>query len=115
VEFDADSRVTGFREKPRLVQHWINAGFFVMEREIFQHWNGTNLEREVLPGLVSMGKLSTFRHDGFFKSMDTYKDQQELEEIMLRGDALPGVRQAPPQEGTKFVSVNDLARLAVAS
>lgn len=112
VEFDDHRRVTGFREKPRLVQHWINAGFFVMEPEVFQHWHGDNLEREVLPQLVKMGRLSTYCHDGFFKSMDTYKDQQELEDIFARRDALPGGAGPRAQDHCKFFTVADLARLA---
>ena len=86
VEFDEADRVTGFREKPRLTSHWINAGFFVFEREVFDHWEGRNLEREVFPGLLRKGMLYTFRHDGFFKSMDTYKDQQEMEQILADSD-----------------------------
>lgn len=42
-------RVTEFREKPRLMDHWINAGFFVMDDEAFNHWEEEDLERQVLP------------------------------------------------------------------
>lgn len=100
VEFDADSRVTGFREKPRLKSHWINAGFFVMNKAVFEHWEGGNLERQVFPRLLEKGMLYTYRHDGFFKSMDTYKDQQELEEI-LAGKAL-ATRGESVKSGTHY-------------
>ncbi len=50
-------------------------------------WEGANLERDVLPRLASAGELYTYLHDGFWKSMDTSKDQQELEEIFNGGDA----------------------------
>jgi len=53
-----------------------------MEKAVFNHWHGNNLEREVFPRLLEMGQLYTYCHDGFFKSMDTYKDQQELEEML---------------------------------
>jgi len=86
VEFDSNNCVTGFREKPRLQDHWINAGFLVMDKEVFKHWEGRNLEQEVYPNLQKQGLLYTYRHDGFFKSMDTYKDQQELEEIFAERD-----------------------------
>jgi len=81
IEADQDGRILAFREKPMLREHWINAGFFVMDKEVFNHWSGDNLEREVLPNLQREGLLYTYRHDGFFKSMDTHKDQLEMEEL----------------------------------
>ncbi len=85
IESDATGCVTAFREKPVLRSFWINAGFFVMEPEIFDHWHGDNLEQEVLPAIQREGRLFTYQHDGFFKSMDTHKDQIELERIFEQG------------------------------
>jgi glucose-1-phosphate cytidylyltransferase len=78
VHSDDDGRVRHFEEKPVIPDRWINAGFFVFDREAFDDWHGRNLEREVLPDLASKGRLFTYRHGGFWRSMDTYKDQQEL-------------------------------------
>ncbi len=86
VTTDDSGRITEFREKPVLDEYWINAGFFVMSRQIFDHWEGENLEREVFPNLLAGRHLSSFRHRGFFKSMDTYKDQQELETMFASGE-----------------------------
>ena len=86
-----DGTITEFHEKPVLPEHWINAGFFVMEPAIFDHWNGENLERDVFPGLLPGGHMAAFRHQGFFKSMDTYKDQQEIEAMFAAG-SLPWLR-----------------------
>jgi glucose-1-phosphate cytidylyltransferase len=102
VEFDANNRVTGFKEKPRLQDHWINAGFLVMNKEVFNHWEGKNLEQEVYPRLQSKGLLYTYRHDGFFKSMDTYKDQQELEEIFATRDLLEKPKAFRNDDRLKF-------------
>jgi glucose-1-phosphate cytidylyltransferase len=85
LESDANGRVLDFREKPRLAGHWINAGFFVMQPGVFDAWAGNNLERDVLPTLLRRGELYTYRHEGFFKSMDTQKDQQELDDMFSRG------------------------------
>jgi len=85
VETDESGCVNGFIEKPRLKSHWINAGFFVMEKTLFNEWDGTNLEQQVLPKLTEQGKLFCYKHDGFFKSMDTQKDQKELEEMIEQG------------------------------
>jgi glucose-1-phosphate cytidylyltransferase len=93
IEADADDTITDFKEKPVLREHWINAGFFVMENRAFDHWRGENLEREVFPNLLPGRHLATYRHDGFFKSMDTYKDQQEIE-LMFADGSLPWLRNA---------------------
>ena len=78
---DSTGRVVDFREKPRLEDHWINAGFFVVDRRALDIWAGDNLERDVLPDLASRGVLYAYRHLGFWRSMDTYKDRQELDAV----------------------------------
>ena len=85
VEFGPAGRVTEFREKPILKSHWINAGFMVMDRGVFDHWEGENFERDVLPALAGRGLVYAYQHDGFFRSMDTYKDQQEIEQMCREG------------------------------
>ena len=85
VLFDDQHRVSDFKEKPIVRDHWINAGFFVFERAAFRLWEGSNLEVHVLPRLAQDGLLYAFQHDGFWKSMDTAKDQQELERIYNDG------------------------------
>jgi glucose-1-phosphate cytidylyltransferase len=85
IEADATGKVLAFREKPVLRDHWINAGFMVLDPAVFDSWRGDNLEREVLPLLQERGSLYAYRHNGFFKSMDTHKDQQELERIYEEG------------------------------
>ncbi len=88
---DPDGKVSAFQEKPVLREHWINAGFFVFEREVLDPgtglWEGQNLEREVLPHLVKKGVLYSYRHEGFWKSLDTSKDQQDLERLFEEGGA----------------------------
>jgi glucose-1-phosphate cytidylyltransferase len=86
IEADDTGRILAFREKPTLHGHWINAGFIAFDPAVFGSWHGDNLEREVLPALQEQGVLYTFRHHGFFKSMDTHKDQQELEQIYEQGE-----------------------------
>ena len=87
VEFDSSRRVERFLEKPLIPDRWINAGFFVFEKEVFNHWSGKNLESDVLPRLALEDRLYTYLHYGFWKSMDTSKDQQELEKLV--GDGAP--------------------------
>ena len=92
VVFDAAGKVQRFEEKPLIRDYWINAGFFVFEREAFMNWKGHNLERDVLPEFARSNELSSYEHLGFWKSMDTSKDQQELEQLYV-GDAAPWVKQ----------------------
>lgn len=78
IDADAAGQVSGFREKPFVPGSWINGGFFVFDRRAFDHWEGHNLERDVLPALARRGDLYMYKHHEFWRSMDTYKDQQEL-------------------------------------
>ncbi|HVJ99039.1 MAG TPA: sugar phosphate nucleotidyltransferase [Acidimicrobiia bacterium] len=79
VEHDEAGRITGFLEKPVLPDRWINAGFFVFERDAYERAAGDNLERDVLPRMSEERILHINRHYGFWRSMDTFKDQQELD------------------------------------
>lgn len=81
LQFDRAGRVLSFTEKPVIQDQWINAGFFVFEKAGVAEWAGANLESGVLPELAVRGELFTYLHHGFWKSMDTSKDQQEMERI----------------------------------
>jgi len=96
VDLDGAGRVVAFREKPVLREHWINAGFFVFQRQVFDFWRGTNLEKDVFPALAEQGLLYAYRHDGFFKSMDSYKDQQEIEQLCQDGKLRWRLAPVPP-------------------
>jgi glucose-1-phosphate cytidylyltransferase len=81
LDIGSNDQVTGFGEKPEL-DHWINAGFMVFERGIFDYLSrgdDVNLERETLPRLADNGQLMMYRHTGFWRSMDTFKDALALD------------------------------------
>jgi glucose-1-phosphate cytidylyltransferase len=80
-----DGKVQNFKEKPILRDHWINGGFFVFDHGVFDLWEGEDLERDVLPVLGAKGQLFAYRHHGFWKSMDTYKDALELTKLCAEG------------------------------
>jgi glucose-1-phosphate cytidylyltransferase len=94
LHFDDAGRVDRFTEKPVIRDSWINAGFFVFEKSVAEHWAGHSLESEVLPNLATRGELYTYLHHGFWKSMDTSKDQQEMERLAESG-AAPWVANEP--------------------
>jgi glucose-1-phosphate cytidylyltransferase len=85
IESTETGRILNFNEKPMLREHWINAGFMIFDHSAFDHWKGENLERDVLPRLCGKGLAYTYHSDAFFKSMDTYKDQQDIEELCSSG------------------------------
>ena len=78
LDTDDDGQVIAFREKPILRDHWINAGFFAFDAETVVATPGASLERDVLPALGQAGSLYVYRHEGFWKSMDTHKEVVEL-------------------------------------
>ena len=94
LHFDDAGRVDRFTEKPVIRDSWINAGFFVFEKRVVENWAGHSLESEVLPNLASREELYTYLHHGFWKSMDTSKDQQEMERLAESG-APPWVVNEP--------------------
>jgi glucose-1-phosphate cytidylyltransferase len=78
-------RVLGFHEKPPS-EHWINGGFFYFEAGVFDYLTDSSvLEREPLEGLAEDRQLRAFRHTGFWKCMDTYKDATELNDLWQDG------------------------------
>lgn len=86
LDVDDDRMVRGFKEKPRL-EGWINAGFFVFEPEIFDYLDDDCiLEQDPMRKLAAEKKLAVYFHDGFWKSMDTFKDAQTLNSMWDKGD-----------------------------
>ena len=94
VHFNHVRCVERFEEKPVIRDCWINAGFFVFNRDVFLESRGQNLERDILPEVATRNQLYAYEHHGFWKSMDTSKDQQEMEELMTSGYAPWEVRRA---------------------
>jgi glucose-1-phosphate cytidylyltransferase len=93
VDVDAAGLVRRFREKPVLPEVLINAGFFVFEAEAIANHDGHSLEEDVLPTLASAGELAAYPHGGFWRSVDTFKDLQELERLVSEREATwPGLK-----------------------
>ena len=88
AEVDGD-RVIRFTEKPRGDGGYINGGFFVLERSVLTRiaGDGTLWEREPLETLAADGQLAAYRHDGFFKPMDTLREKRDLEALWATGAA----------------------------
>ena len=87
VEATERGQVTAYRKYPPL-DHWINAGFYVVERAALDHLApGMDWESGFLVWLAQAGELMMYRHTGFWRKMDTYKEAQQLNEIWAAGHA----------------------------
>jgi len=82
-----NDKVINFEEKPERSNEWVNAGYFVLEPQIFEFIkdDSTMWENEPMKKLVSLGQLSAFKHTGFYKSMDTVSDKNYLEKLWNEG------------------------------
>jgi glucose-1-phosphate cytidylyltransferase len=87
LEIAPDSRVMNFREKPK-VQDWINIGYFVFNRSIFDHLDKDSvLEEGPLRKLAESGELQAHKHNGFWEPMDTFREYQHLQQLWETGSA----------------------------
>lgn len=82
-------KIHSFREKSKDDAGWINGGFMVLEPDIFKYISSdlTVLEREPLETLAREGQLDCFRHEGFWQCMDTLRDKEKLEKLIVEGKA----------------------------
>lgn len=89
LEVDADGAIKEFREKSDDDGKIINGGFMVMNPEVFDYIEGdsTVFEKAPLENLAKDGQLMVFRHDGFWKCMDTQRDKQQLEKMWQENEA----------------------------
>lgn len=86
-----NNQVTHFSEKPKGDGGWINAGFFVCEPKIFDYiteGDSTVFEQNPIKNLAKDGEVMTFKHEGFWKPMDSLKDKNDLNELWDTGQAL---------------------------
>ena len=80
------NKIKYFKEKSKLDVGWINGGFFVFHRKIFNYikGDGTYLEREPLQRISKKGELLAFKHQGYWQCMDTVRDKQIIEESLKK-------------------------------
>ena len=86
---DRDGAIVGFHEKAIEEGAWINAGFMVLEPEVFGYIedDDTIFERAPLERLSADGKLGVYQHYGYWRCMDTQRDKTFLEDEWAEGDA----------------------------
>lgn len=84
-----DNTVQAFREKNNMDKRFINAGYMVLNKEIFNYLEDdlTILERQPMERLASEGELMSYQHDGFWQCMDTIMEKRQLEKLWSSGKA----------------------------
>jgi glucose-1-phosphate cytidylyltransferase len=89
LNLDDNGIVNGFQEKPKVDSSWINAGFFVVQPEIFKYIEGdqTYFEGTPLQKLAQERQLIAFRHTKFWYPMDTLRDKVYLDNLWKSGNA----------------------------
>jgi glucose-1-phosphate cytidylyltransferase len=90
IDMKDNGSVRAFEEKPQGDGAWINGGFFMLQPEVFNYikdGDATIWERGPLEALAAQGKLSAYKHTGFWKCMDTLRDKIELEKYWQSGKA----------------------------
>ncbi|MEM6515875.1 MAG: glucose-1-phosphate cytidylyltransferase [Bacteroidota bacterium] len=84
LKFSGDSKIEAFQEKPKGDGTWINGGFFVCQPTVFEYINdgdATVFEKSPLEKLANDGELYAFKHHGFWKPMDTLRDNKLLNDL----------------------------------
>lgn len=89
ININDNNEVTSFQEKPKGDGAWINGGFFVLEPEIFDYIEGDSSiwERDPMENLAKDNQMAAFKHQKFWKPMDTLRDKIELERLWNTGEA----------------------------
>ncbi|MFO1313569.1 MAG: sugar phosphate nucleotidyltransferase [Burkholderiales bacterium] len=76
---------------------WINGGYFILRREIFDYIReGEELVEQPFARLIAEQKLTAFRWSGFWQCMDTFKDKIGLDRMEARGDCPWMIWKSPP-------------------
>ncbi len=83
------NKINRFEEKPHGEAGWINGGYFVLSPEVIEYidddtvsWESGPMER-----LAAEGQLSAYKHEGFWKPMDTQRDNKQLKSLWETGEA----------------------------
>ncbi len=89
LDIGGDNAVKSFREKNLSDGAPINAGYMVLNPEIFDYLENdqTIFERTPLATLAEKGELMSYIHEGFWQCMDNIREKMKLEELLASGKA----------------------------
>ncbi len=90
LDIDENQSITSFREKSESDNAWINGGFFVANKALFDYIpDGDTIifEKDPLETLAKDKQINAYLHKGFWKCMDTLKDKIDLTEMWYKKNA----------------------------
>jgi glucose-1-phosphate cytidylyltransferase len=94
---------------------WINGGFFIFRREIFNYINeGEELVEQPFRRLIQEQRLTAHKYEGFWSAMDTFKDKKVLDDLYAKGNAPWEVWRTPALETSKVAALPETWSIAAA-
>ena len=83
VYFKKRNIVKKFLEKPNIKEVYINGGFFILNPKILKYIKSPKTRWEAYPmqKIAKIKELAAYRHNGFWKCMDTPRDRIHLEKF----------------------------------
>ena len=89
LDIGGDNAVRSFREKTKEDSVPINAGYMVLEPQVFDYLDGDEcvFEKEPLRKLAEEGQLMSYQHKGYWQCMDTLREKNQLEKLWKSGKA----------------------------
>jgi glucose-1-phosphate cytidylyltransferase len=105
LRIEDDNRVVEFAEKEKTAPDsgYINAGFFVFNRGLFDYLPGGEdcvLEGAPMQQLAADDQLRVFKHHGFWQCMDTVKERDHLDAVLKSRAWTDLTRNSQPVEGS---------------
>jgi len=85
VDMDDDGTVKQFKEKP-ILDYWISGGYLVLNKEVIDYIGPGMDETDAFELLAKEGNVQAFKHYGFWRTMNTIKDMQKLNELWKKGE-----------------------------
>ena len=90
LEINNENTVLDLEEKPQMGKGYINGGFFIFKKEVFNYLsNDENCDFEFGPlqEIVKENKLKAYKHDGFWQCMDNLREKYFLDKLILKNKA----------------------------
>ncbi len=84
--FNGNGNVIEFKEKPKL-KDYINGGFFIFNKKIFDYIDldkNQELEKDILTKLAKENRLGSYKHEGFWETLNSPKDEINLNNILTK-------------------------------
>lgn len=79
IKTDGNNLVESFDEKP-LMHDYVSGGFMIFNRNALKYFDNGH-EQSGLKKMAAIHQLSVYKHEGFWKAMDTYREMEELNKL----------------------------------